>query len=161
MSNPSSLYARLGGAVTLDQLASRLYVWMREMPEAAAVHAMHQMSMDQVETRLRAFLSAFFGGPDEYRANYGEPMMRRRHLAFPIGPAERDAWLACMQRALAEVVADATLRAEAYAQIAAFAERMRNRDASGATAHGPGLAHPGGRPLGLRIISSGTCPDPR
>jgi hemoglobin len=130
--NPAdTLYARLGGAATLDRLAARLYVWMRELPEAEVVHAMHQMSLDQVEMRLRAFLSGFFGGPDEYRARYGEPMMRRRHLAFAIGPGERDAWLACMRHALDDVVADPALRAEAYAQLAAFAEHMRNREAAG------------------------------
>lgn len=154
MSDTSSLYVRLGGAATLDQLVGRLYVWMREMPEAAAVHAMHQMGLDQVETRLRAFLSAFFGGPDEYRARYGEPMMRRRHLAFAIGPGERDAWLACMQRALDEVVADATLRKEAYAQIAAFAEHMRNREAAGASAHKSGCTRSDAQNPALRFIAA-------
>jgi len=153
MSNTSGLYARLGGAATLDQLAARFYVWMRELPEAAAVHAMHQMSLDQVEARLRAFLSAFFGGPDEYRARYGEPMMRRRHLAFAIGPGERDAWLACMRRALDEVVADTTLRAEAYAQIAAFAEHMRNREVAGVSADESGCACTG-RSHALHIVAA-------
>jgi len=152
MSSTHSLYERLGGAATLDRLAARLYAWMREMPEAAAVHAMHQMSLDQVELRLRAFLSAFFGGPDEYRPRYGEPMMRRRHMAFAIGPRERDAWLACMQRALDEVVVDAALRAEAYAQIAAFAEHMRNREADGIGMHEPDSVRPTRHPVALRFV---------
>ena len=38
-----------------------------------------------------------------------------------------DAWLACMRLALEECVASPGLRAEADAQIARFAEHMRNR----------------------------------
>lgn len=128
MNTRASLYDRLGGQPTLDRLAQRFYHWMESMPAAAEVHAMHQMSLPQVEARLRAFLSGFFGGPDIYRPQYGEPMMRRRHLPFPIGPRQRDAWLACMRKALDEVAPDPALRDESYAQIAAFAEHMRNRE---------------------------------
>jgi hemoglobin len=122
------LYQRLGGLPGLERLAASLYRWMERMPEAAAVHAMHRLPMPEVEQRLVHFLSGFFGGPDEYRSRYGEPMMRRRHFPFPIGPGERDAWLGCMREAMAETIADLALRAEAYAQVARFAEHMRNRD---------------------------------
>lgn len=125
---PDSLFERLGGQPGLDRLAASFYRWMDRMPEAAAVHAMHRLPMPEVETRLAHFLSGFFGGPDAYRPHYGEPMMRRRHFPFAIGLPERDAWLACMRAALADTVADEGLRAEAYAQVARFAEHMRNRD---------------------------------
>lgn len=121
------LYARLGGAEGLQALAARFYAWMERLPEAAAIHAMHRQPIPEVQARLAHFLSGFFGGPDLYRPRYGEPMMRRRHLPFAIGPAERDAWLACMRLALDDCVPDPALRAEAYAQIARFAEHMRNR----------------------------------
>lgn len=123
-----SLFQRLGGQPAMDHLAARFYHWMERMPEAAAVHAMHRMPMAEVEQRLAHFLSGFFGGPDQFRPRYGEPMMRRRHFPFAIGPTERDTWLACMRAALADSVADDALRAEAYAQIARFADHMRNRD---------------------------------
>ncbi len=122
------LFLRLGGLPGIERLAASFYRWMARMPEAAEVHAMHLMPMADVEARLVHFLSGFFGGPDEYRPRHGEPMMRRRHFPFAIGPAERDAWLACMRAALDETVPDDALRAEAYAQIARFAEHMRNRD---------------------------------
>lgn len=133
MNTPQSLYARLGGQDALDRLARRFYELMREMPEVAEVHAMHLMSIEEVEERLRHFLSGFFGGPDQYRSRYGEPMMRRRHLPFAIGPAQRDAWMTCMRRALDDVLGANTLRDEVEAQIAAFAEHMRNRESGGST----------------------------
>lgn len=125
-----TLFQRLGGNPALEAIASRLYWWMGELPEAAHVHSLHKMDMDEVHARLVAFLSRFFDGPDEYRAHYGEPMMRRRHMPIPIGPAERDAWMMCMHRSLQENIADDALRAEVEARIAAFAEHMRNRDAA-------------------------------
>ena len=101
---------------------------MERLPEAAHVHSLHQMDIDEVRTRLVAFLSRFFDGPDRYREQYGEPRMRRRHMKIPIGPAERDAWMLCMHRSLQENIADDELRAEVEAKLAAFAEHMRNLD---------------------------------
>ena len=49
------------------------------------------------------FLVQFFGGPNKYTETRGHPMLRRRHFPFPIGMAERDAWLQHMLAAIAEV----------------------------------------------------------
>jgi len=48
------------------------------------------------------FLTQFFGGPPLYSEKYGHPMMRARHLPFPVTPARAEAWLNCMARALSE-----------------------------------------------------------
>ncbi len=154
MTSPASLYDRLGGQPVLDRLARRFYELMREMPEVAEVHAMHLMSIEEVEERLRHFLSGFFGGPDQYRARYGEPMMRRRHLPFAIGPRERDAWLSCMQHALDDVLGRSELRIEVETQIRAFAEHMRNRESSGDARGGGCGCTPGGRPAMPPIVSA-------
>lgn len=127
---PASLYERIGGEPTLTRVAERLYEWMKALPEAAQVHAMHTTDLGETRARLTAFLSGFFGGPDRYRPQFGEPLMRRRHMAFAIGPLERDVWLGCMRHALADVITDPGLREEAFARIAQFAEHMRNRAAA-------------------------------
>jgi hemoglobin len=44
------------------------------------------------------------GGPPLYHQRYGSPMMRARHLAFPIDEAARQEWLACFERVLAQAV---------------------------------------------------------
>jgi hemoglobin len=41
------------------------------------------------------------GGPPLYHQRHGNPMMRARHLPFPITPAAREEWLACFDRVLA------------------------------------------------------------
>lgn len=128
MTASPTLYQRLGENHGLEATAHRFYELMEQLPEAAHVHSLHKMEINEVRARLVAFLSRFFDGPDQYRERYGEPMMRRRHMHIPIGPAERDAWMLCMHKSLQDTVADERLRAEVEAKIAAFAEHMRNRD---------------------------------
>lgn len=124
-------YARLGEA-GIQRLVDRLYHWMAVLPEAHAAYRLHGPDLDEVKRRLAAFLSGWLGGPERYRARYGEPMMRRRHLAFPVGPLERDAWMAALDQALDEVLGDdPELRGALRRQFASMAEHMRNRTAEG------------------------------
>lgn len=124
-------YARLGEA-GIQRLVDRLYHWMAVLPEAHAAYRLHGPDLDEVKRRLAAFLIGWLGGPERYRARYGEPMMRRRHLAFPVGPLERDAWMAALDQALDEVLGDdPELRGALRRQFASMAEHMRNRTAEG------------------------------
>lgn len=140
----ASPYDQLGEA-GIDRLVERIYHWMAELPEAEAAMRLHHPDMSEVKQRLAAFLSGWLGGPDRYRPLYGEPMMRRRHFPFPIGPAERDAWMAALAEALAEVAGDdPDLHDALLMRFAAMAEHMRNRDHTGspvgACGHSPGQA---------------------
>lgn len=50
--------------------------------------------------KLAAFLVGICGGPPLYHQRYGPPMMRARHLAFPIDEAARRVWLDCFFKVL-------------------------------------------------------------
>ena len=54
-------------------------------------------------------------------------MLRARHLPFPIGEAERDQWLACMGRAMADVGLPELLRLQLAGAFHQTADWMRNR----------------------------------
>jgi hemoglobin len=41
------------------------------------------------------------GGPPLYHQKYGSPMMRARHMPFPIDEAARQVWLSCFDSVLA------------------------------------------------------------
>ena len=130
------LYTQLGEA-GIQRLVDRLYHWMAVLPEAHAAYRLHGPDLDEVKRRLAAFLSGWLGGPERYRDSYGEPMMRRRHLAFPVGPLERDAWMAALDQALNEVLEDdPELCGALRRQFASMAEHMRNRTADGQTTGG-------------------------
>lgn len=74
-----------------------------------------------------AFLSGFLGGPPLYHQQYGNPMLRARHLPFAVTPSRARAWLACMQAALVETPEiDQGTAAEMYTALARVAQHMVN-----------------------------------
>lgn len=83
-------YDRIGGADTIRSLAQRFYQFMDELPEAYGIRKLHPSDLQGSEEKLFLFLSGWLGGPQLYVEQYGHPMLRRRHLPFSIGEAERD-----------------------------------------------------------------------
>ena len=120
-------YERIGGAEKVRELTHRFYQLMDELPEAYGIRKLHPGSLQGSEDKLFKFLSGWMGGPQLFVQEHGEPMLRRRHLPFPIGDAERDQWMMCMQQALQETVADEQLRNELIASFAKVADHMRNK----------------------------------
>jgi len=58
---------------------------------------------------------------------FGHPRLRARHLPFAIGEAERDQWVVCMGRAMADVGVSATLSDRLLQAFYGTADWMRNR----------------------------------
>ena len=123
---PPSPYDALG-AEAVARLVDRFYDLMDTLPEAAPIRAPHPGDLTGSREKLRLFLTGWLGGPPLYVERYGHPRLRARHLPFPIGEAERDQWMLCMDRALDEVVDDEHLRAHLSRALAPVADHMRNR----------------------------------
>lgn len=119
----------IGGAEGARKLAERFYYYMDSLEEAAGVRALHPPDLTRPTEVLTRYLTEWTGGPPVYSSERGHPRLRRRHLPFPIGPAERDGWMACMRRALAEVVQDDQAKAELEQAFWKVADFLRN-DAS-------------------------------
>lgn len=120
-------YERLGGADAVRRLVRRFYQLMDELPEVQQVRKLHGESLAGSEEKLFKFLSGWLGGPQLFVEEYGHPMLRRRHMPFDIGEAERDQWMRCMDQALSETVDDAALRLELSTALIKVANHMRNR----------------------------------
>jgi hemoglobin len=123
----TTLYDAIGGAPTVRLLTQRFYAIMDEAPEAAACRAVHPDDLAGSEAKLYDYLTGWLGGPPLYTDKHGHPMLRRRHFAADIGPAEIEGWLFCFERALAESVPHAPLRAIILEPITRLAHRMHNR----------------------------------
>lgn len=121
-------YQRIGGADKVRALVRCFYQLMDEQPEAYGIRSLHAENLQGAQEKLFKFLSGWMGGPQLFVQEYGHPMLRRRHLPFAIGVAERDQWLMCMSLALQEVVEDAALRRELADAFAKVADHMRNQD---------------------------------
>ena len=126
---PLTHYQRIGGEAKVRQLVDRFYDHMDELPETYGIRKLHAADLSGSRQKLFDFLTGWMGGPQLYVQKHGHPMLRARHLHFPIGDSERDQWLHCMRLALDEVVEDAKLRAELYQAFVKVADHMRNRAA--------------------------------
>ena len=118
----------VGGDAGIRQIVDRFYDLMNSAPEAVHVRALHATSLKVSREKLRLFLTGWTGGPQVYVEKYGHPMLRQRHFPFAIGAVERDEWLWCMDRALAEHTMQDDLRAYLRQRLHALAEHMRNQD---------------------------------
>jgi hemoglobin len=85
-------------------------------------------NIEPVMEKQTLFLTQFLGGPALYTDRYGHPMLRARHLPFPITPARAEAWLACMHEALDEVCITGPVREALWARLVMAAHHMVNTD---------------------------------
>ena len=121
-------YDVVGGPQALRTLVDRFYDLMDSEPEFRTIRDMHPADMRESREKLYLFLSGWLGGPDLYVEKFGHPMLRRRHLPFPIGTDERDQWVKCMVRAMDEVSLDEALRTRLGVSFFQTADFMRNKE---------------------------------
>jgi hemoglobin len=121
-------YELLGGDAAVRRLVDRFYDLMDTVPEYYVIRKLHPQELAGSRDKLYKFLSGWLGGPQLYTAQYGHPMLRARHLPFPIGIAERDAWLACMQQAMEDTGMEENLRKGLIRAFFGTADWMRNRE---------------------------------
>ncbi len=119
-------YQLIGGESAIRRLVDRFYALMDELPEARTIRALHPGDLSLAKERLFMFLSGWLGGPQLYAERFGHPRLRHKHQAFPIGEAERDAWMLCMTRALDELVPEVALRAQLTQSFFKTADFLRN-----------------------------------
>lgn len=118
-------YDLIGGAPAVRRLAERFYAIMADAPEAAAVRAMHGQDLGPIVDKLAGFLSGWMGGPRDYFMRDDRPCVMSLHRALPISARERDEWLWCMHRALAETDVPDEARVVLEPAFARIAEAMR------------------------------------
>ncbi len=88
--------------------------------ERSTIRPMFAADMQAAALRSAAFFVGLLGGPPLYHERYGNPMMRARHMPFPIDPAARDVWLACFETVLEDAPAKYAFPAEHLPGFRAF-----------------------------------------
>lgn len=99
MSNYRTIYEAVGGYEGVGRIVGLFYPKVQRHP---LLGPLFPEDINPVMEKQHQFLTQFFGGPTLYSDAYGHPMMRARHLPFPITPERAEAWLSCMREALAE-----------------------------------------------------------
>lgn len=130
MANPSygtldASYQAAGELAGITALVDAFYGYMETLPEAAKIRAMHPQDLAESRRKLSYFLSGWLGGPKLYAEHYGGIRIPLFHKPFPIGDAERDAWLLCMQKAIAEQPYTDDFKGYLLTQLRVPAERIR------------------------------------
>lgn len=96
ISTPSrDVYALMGE----DNIYRMLEDFYAELGRSS-LQGMFPKDLVAASRKSAAFFVGLLGGPPQYHERYGNPMMRARHMPFPITQAARDAWLACFERVL-------------------------------------------------------------
>jgi hemoglobin len=122
-----TFYQALGGTENIRNLVERFYDIMDSDPKAAGIRAMHKPDLTEAREKLFMFLTGWTGGPQLYIERYGHPMLRARHLPFPIGEDERDQWIYCMIRAMHDSGVDEKLMIRLAEALWDVADHMRNK----------------------------------
>lgn len=124
--NPTP-YEQMGGESAVRALVGRFYDRMDSLPEAWEIRKLHPEDLRTSREKLFKFLSGWLGGPPLYIEEYGHPMLRRRHLPFPIDTRARDEWMLCMNQALDEQPMPPDVREGVRQAFADLADHMRNQ----------------------------------
>jgi hemoglobin len=95
-----SVFDAVGGQRFFDDLVRRFYARVADDPVLRPLYPESDEAFDASARWLALFLGQYWGGPTGYSESRGHPRLRMRHAPFTIGPAERDAWLHQMRRAL-------------------------------------------------------------
>jgi hemoglobin len=96
-----TLFARVDGEQFFFDLLDDFYLGVAGDP---LLRPLYPDDLTESKRHLALFLVQYWGGPSTYNETRGHPRLRMRHAPFVIGPAERDAWLRHMNRAVARMV---------------------------------------------------------
>lgn len=118
-------YRAAGEREGIARVVDRFYDLMDTLPVARTIRAMHPPDLAIAREKLKVFLCAWLGGPNEYRARFGPISIPGVHAPFDIDEPERDAWLACMAQAVEEQPWDEEFKRYFLRAIAVPAERIR------------------------------------
>lgn len=119
----ANIYEAIGGAEAVSRLVDAFYKRVAKHPDLIPIFP---EDLTETARKQRQFLTQFFGGPPLYIQEHGHPMLRARHLPFPITPKRRDAWLECMAGALEEAEIEEPYKTSIYERLTMTANHMVN-----------------------------------
>ena len=93
----NTIYERVGGSKFFVELVERFYQFVEA---DISLRPLYPEDLEPGKAHLAAFLAQYWGGPRRYSLERGHPRLRQRHMPFPIGQKERDAWVTHMVAAL-------------------------------------------------------------
>ena len=119
-----TLFERVGGEATFEQLVSHFYALVSVNPILRPMYP--DDDFQAAAERLMLFLIQYWGGPHTYSEMRGHPRLRMRHAQFSIDSKARNAWLACMKSAVDELKIEESDREELWNYLEMAAQSLVN-----------------------------------
>lgn len=123
----ATAFELLGGEEAVRALVDRFYDLMELEPQFLGLRALHPQDLGSSRDKLHWFLCGWLGGPNHYIERFGHPVLRARHLPYPIGNSERDQWMACMLMAMEDRAVPEPLAGRLAQALQGTADWMRNK----------------------------------
>ncbi len=117
-----------GGENGIFKLVNDFYDYMEQLPESQHIKEMHPADLRVSRDKLFRFLCGWLGGPRLYREKYGPISIPAAHAHLTIGHEEKNAWLLCMQKAIADQDYADDFKVYLLEQLKIPAERVRNNN---------------------------------
>lgn len=112
----------------IASLCNAFYDIMDRDADLKPLRDMHGKDLAAMKHKLTQYLTGWMGGPPLYDDEHGTVCLTDPHAPYHIGPAERDMWLLCMDRALEEIDASEELVQMLKLPLFRIAEAVRNRE---------------------------------
>ena len=114
-----------GGQDGIRQLIDTFYDIMGNDPKYRVIFDWHPDDLEISRDKLALFLCGWMGGPKPFVDKYGPIRIPDAHRHLKVTEVERDLWLDCMSRALAEQNYPQSLIDYLLEQLFVPAERIR------------------------------------
>ncbi|MBD1373786.1 globin [Hazenella sp. IB182357] len=124
MASYQTVYEAIGGEQKVRELVEAFYPRVQAHPD---LKDLFPADIIPVMEKQYLFLTQFLGGPALYSEQHGHPMLRARHIPFPITPTRANAWLQCMEAALDEVNITGLARDHIWNRLVMTAHHMVNQ----------------------------------
>lgn len=125
MDTGQTIFELIGGSDTIARLVGAFYARVQAHP---TLSQLFPEDISPVREKQYAFLTQFFGGPHLYAQQYGQPMLRARHLPHPITPNRAREWLQCMWGAMDDIGLEGPVRDYMFERLMLTARHMVNGD---------------------------------
>ncbi|OHX48984.1 globin [Cytobacillus pseudoceanisediminis] len=116
------------GEERLHQLIDAFYRRVGQHPDLVPIFPDDLTETARIQ---KQFMTQYLGGPPLYTSEHGHPMLRARHMPFPITETRAKAWLSCMNEAMDEIRLDGRLREDFFARLVLTAQHMINTPENG------------------------------
>ncbi|SDZ00329.1 hemoglobin [Evansella caseinilytica] len=121
-SSDNTPYAQIGEE-KLHQLIDRFYELVSQHPD---ISFLFPDDLAETARKQKQFLTQFLGGPALYTEEHGHPMLRARHMPFPITADRAKAWLSCMELAMNDVHLQEPIKSQLFHRLSYTAQHMIN-----------------------------------